>query len=256
MSVLILPFNRFLISCPIKTYDQPVKRTFFSIILLGILWPLVAQNPTFPPRDETILDPSLQTFTNQLIKWIDDRDIHSLTKVMDIQVHGTISGDGGLDEFLNTWDLRDKNNVSWLLLRRVIEMGGVYLNDTLDETGRYHFVFPYVYDIPLDIEDDFYNIGVITGAKVNVRIGPGTSNPVKTQLDYDVVWFVTDDLAGQTTMGKNPFGDPEWYLVETYNHDVRGWVNWQYVYSPTWYRLFLYKDTKGEWKISAFLAGD
>ena len=144
----------------------------------------------------------------------------------------------------------------WPLLKRAIKLGGVFLHDTNDLTGRYQFVFPYVYNLPLDIEDDYFNIGVITGKNVNLRDGPDTASPIKSKLTYDVIWFLDGDQYGRTRSGTNPHGDPEWYQVETYDRQKRGWVNWRYVYSPMDYRIFLFKDGKGSWKISAFLAGD
>jgi len=141
-------------------------------------------------------------------------------------------------------------------LDRVIQMGGVFLHDTADMTGRYQFVFPYVYDMPLDIEDDYYSIGVITGKKVNLREGPKTASPVRVQLTYDVVWYLQEEQYGKTQSGTSPLGGTEWFMVETYDRQQRGWVNWRYVYSPMDFRVFLYKNKQGAWRISNILAGD
>jgi hypothetical protein len=97
---------------------------------------------------------------------------------------------------------------------------------------------------------------VITGKNVNLREKPDTKAAVKTQLTYDVIWYLYGDEYGETQSGANELGEPEWYLIETYDRKNRGWVNWRFVYSPVGYRLFLYKNDKGIWKISAFLAGD
>jgi len=230
-----------------------------SILFLLFLWlPFgKAQNPTFPPKDEVYLDSSLNVFVKQLLEAIDKRDQYFLYSVVEIDVAGQRGVAGGVEEFKQEWDADNDSSRIWPIMKRAIKLGGVFLHDPNDLTGRYQFVFPYVYDLPLDIEDDYYSIGVVTGKNVNLREGPKTSAPIKSKLTYDVIWFLeTNDQNGQTRSGTNPYGDPEWYQVATYDHQKKGWVNWKYVYSPMDYRIFLFKDNKGAWKISAFLAGD
>jgi hypothetical protein len=229
--------------------------TFIPMIFLAQIT-LSAQNPTYPPQDETYLDAGLSAFVKNLLEAIDHRDKHFLNDALDFYVVSSLDSRGGLDEFKRTWSPEQDSSQMWPLMKRVIQLGGVFLNDTADQTGRYQFVFPYVYNMPLDVEDDYFNIGVITGKNVNLRSGPDTASPIKSKLTYDVVWYVLEDLAGKTQSGTNRYGDPEWYMVETYDRSQRGWVNWQYVYSPTDARLFLYKNNIGDWKISAFVAGD
>ena len=215
------------------------------------------QNPTFAPRDESYQDASLNTFVKQLLEAIDKRDQSFLYSVINIDVAGERGVAGGVEDFKQEWNADKDSSMMWPLMQRAIELGGVFLHDTNDLTGRYQFVFPYVYDLPLDIEDDYYSIGVITGKNVNLREGPGTTAPIKSKLTYDVIWYLeTNDQNGQTTSGTNPFGEPEWYQIATYDRQQQGWVNWKYVYSPMSYRLFLFKNVQGVWNISAFLAGD
>ena len=229
-----------------------------TVLLVFSLFPFAkSQNPTFTPRDEAYLDASLNIFVRQLLEAIDKRDQSFLYSVIDIDVSGERGVADGLDEFKQEWNADKDSSMMWPLMKRAIELGGVFLHDTNDLTGRYQFVFPYVYDLPLDIEDDYYSIGVITGKNVNLREGPNTTAPIKSKLTYDVIWFLeTNDQHGQTQSGTSPFGESEWYQVATYDRQQQGWVNWKYVYSPMSYRLFLFKNAKGAWKISAFLAGD
>lgn len=228
------------------------------VIYMFLLIPLgKTQNPTFAPRDESYQDASLNTFVKQLLEAIDKRDQSFLYSVINIDVAGERGVAGGVEDFKQEWNADKDSSMMWPLMQRAIELGGVFLHDTNDLTGRYQFVFPYVYDLPLDIEDDYYSIGVITGKNVNLREGPGTTAPIKSKLTYDVIWYLeTNDQNGQTTSGTNPFGEPEWYQIATYDRQQQGWVNWKYVYSPMSYRLFLFKNVQGVWNISAFLAGD
>jgi len=234
-----------------------MKTIFILSIMFLSLNYIGAQNPKFPPRDEVYQEASLNAFVKKLLDAIDKRDQSFLYSVIDIDVAGQRGVTAGLNDFKQEWNADKDSSTMWPLMKRAINLGGVYLHDTADFTGRYTFVFPYVYDMPLDIEDDYYSIGVITGQNVNLREGPGTTSPVKAKLSYDVIWFLEDsDQNGQTKSGTNPYGEAEWYQVATYDRQQQGWVNWQYVYSPMSYRLFLFKNAKGEWKISSFMAGD
>lgn len=233
-----------------------MKKYFIISSVLLFVASVNAQNPQHAPRDETYLDASLNTFIKDLSAAIDARDRHFLYSALDFYVLSTLESTGGFDDFKTQWSPEKDSSIMWPLMKRVIELGGVFLNDTADNSGKYQFVFPYVYDLPLDIDDDYFTIGVITGKNVNLRSNPDTASPIKSKLTYDVIWFVQEDLGGRTQSGTNPYGDPEWYLVETYDRTQRGWVNWKYVYSPTGPRMFLYQTSKGEWKISAFVAGD
>jgi hypothetical protein len=227
--------------------------SIFLFLFMAISW---AQNPQYAPRDETYLDPTLTAFVEKLLDAIDKRDQHFLYDALVFDIAGERGVASGTEDFRMEWDADKDSSLMWPIMKRAIELGGVFLNDTNDLTGRYQFVFPYVYDMPLDIEDDYISIGVITGKNVNLREGPDTASPIKTKLTYDVIWYLDGAQYGRTTAGTNSHGDPEWYKVETYDRQHQGWVNWRYVYSPIGYRLFLFKDSKGSWKISAFLAGD
>jgi hypothetical protein len=221
----------------------------FSILSNG-------QNKQYPPRNDVGHDPTLEKFINNVLQAIEKKDETYLISVLDKDVTFAFDGEGGIKAFEETYQLNNDSSSIWPLLKRVIGLGGVFLHDEADERGKYQFVFPYVYDLELNIDDDYYSIGVITGKNVNLREKPDTKSVVKTQLTYDVIWYLYGDEYGETQSGTNEFGEPEWYLIETYDRKNRGWVNWRYVYSPVGYRLFLYKNDKGIWKISAFLAGD
>ena len=232
-------------------------KTILTIpIFLLICANMQAQNPQFAPRDETYLDASLNAFVKNLLAAIDSRDQHFLFDALEIDVAGERGVASADEDFKHEWNVDQDSSMIWPLMKRAIQMGGVFLHDTNDLTGKYQFVFPYVYDLPLDIEDDYYAIGVVTGKNVNLRDKPDTAGPIKSKLTYDVIWFLDGEQYGVTKSGTNPYGEAEWYLVETYDRQQRGWVNWRYVYSPMSYRMFLFKNAKGAWKISAFMAGD
>ncbi len=128
-----------------------MKYFVFSMLCLGSLSGIRAQNPTYPPRDESVNDLSLQAFVTQLQKAIQDRDQKFLYTALDVDEERGVSAGDILRDFKTEWDTDTDSSAFWLQLDRVLQMGGVFLHDTADMNGRYQFVFPYVYDMPLDI---------------------------------------------------------------------------------------------------------
>ena len=234
-----------------------MKHIFSFTIIMIVVQAAFAQSKIALPWDETSLDPSLLAFVTDLKKAISTKDDKWIVSVLDKDVISTYGDEPGIDVFKNYWTPENDSTDFWPYLKNVVAMGGVFLHDTADETGKYQFVFPYAYDIEMGIEDDYYLLGVITGKNVNLRSAPNTQSQVVRQLSHEVIFFDYDDQSALTAnVGLNPFGEPEWYHVTTYDKRHKGWVNWQYVYSLLGPRLFLFKDEKGRWRISAFVAGD
>ena len=225
----------------------------FSILMAAVHFGS-AQPSKFPPINDITKDKSLVTFVNQLKVAVQKKDKAFLLGALDEKVMSELGGDGGIAEFKRTWNL-DKGDTSiWHQLSKVIELGGAFNKD--DPDRRFTFAFPYVHFIDLQDVDDYMNVGVIIGKNVNVREKPDLKAKVLMQLSYDVIWFVEAEQALQKTEGTNAWGEPEWYLIETLDRKKQGWVFWKYVHSPIGYRLFLFKNKQGKWKISAFVAGD
>ncbi|HUR29816.1 MAG TPA: SH3 domain-containing protein [Saprospiraceae bacterium] len=232
-------------------------RFFLSgLVVLITFQSAYLQNNVALPRDESSQDPTLSTFVRDLKKAILAKDEKWIYSVLDADVVSTYGDEPGIVVFKNYWTPENDSTDFWPYLKNVVSMGGVFLHDTADETGKYQFVFPYAYDIEMGIEDDYYLLGVITGKNVNLRKDPNIQSEVITQLSHDVIFFLYEDDETTSNVGLNPYGEPEWYQITTYDKQLQGWVNWQYVYSLLGPRLFLFKDKKGQWKISAFVAGD
>src|SRR5690606_12234798 len=148
----------------------------------------------------------------------------------------------------------------WPLMERVLEMGGVFMSNPGDSepgaANRHQVVFPYVYMMDLDIEADYFNIGVVTGQHVNLRSEPNTGSRVLTQFSYHVVYYQTDEEGYPISSGGPDAQHPEWYKVATLDNAHAGWVSARYLYDLMGPRLFVYKNSTGEWKISTFVQGD
>lgn len=215
-----------------------------------------SQGNTIVPRDETSKDPSLAAFVSRLKKAIASRDEAWIRSVLDEDVMSSLGDVPGIESFMLYWSPENDSTDFWPYLDRVVRMGGVFLYDTADHSGKYQFVFPYAYDIDLKAEDDYFLIGAITGKNVNLRAAPSMDAEIIGQLTHDIIVFMFEDDEVSSNVDVNELGEPEWYQVTTYDKTMRGWVNWKYVYSITGPRLFLFKDKNGVWKISAFVAGD
>ena len=226
---------------------------FLISVMPGIFF---SQERVCLPKDETNLDPSLVTFVAEMKKAIDARDEKWIYSVLDRQVVSSYGDEEGIETFKTYWTPDNDSTDFWPYLTRVIHMGGVFLRDDNDESGRYQFVYPYVYAMELDLEDDYFMMGVITGKNVNLRSAPAKDAAVVTQLTYHVVHFIPATEEELIKMTQHGFGDPDWYHVQTLDKKHTGWVNWQYVYDLHGPRLFLFKDKAGLWKVSAFVAGD
>lgn len=222
---------------------------FLSILSYG-------QEKVALPRDETASDASLAAFVRQLKKAIAAKDEVWIKSVLDKNAVSTHGDEEGVATFMQYWSPENDSTNFWPSLEMVVKMGGVFLHDTADRTGKYKFVFPYAYDLELGIEEDPYLAGVVTGENVNLRTAPNSDSEEIRQLSYNVIYFLFEDDEISSNVSLNELGEPEWYQVTTFDKAYRGWINWKYVYSLIGPRLFLYKDQKGQWRISAFVAGD
>ncbi|MDQ3016939.1 MAG: SH3 domain-containing protein [Bacteroidota bacterium] len=211
---------------------------------------------TIAPRNEVSQDPTLSAFVTTLQSAIEKKDAKWIYSVLDKDVVSTYGDEPTLDVFKTYWDIENDSTNFWAFLKRAVNMGGVFLHDTADHTGKYEFVFPYAYDIDMEMDDDYYMLGAITGKNVNLRSGPNQKADVITQLTYNVISYIYDDADEKWEVPMNANGEPQWFHITTYDKKYTGWVNWQYVYSPMRPRLFLFKNDKGIWYISAFVAGD
>lgn len=231
---------------------KAIVSLILSLVLSTLLY---GQEKIALPRDETRNDASLSAFVRQLKKAIATKDEMWIKSVLDKNVVSTYGDEEGINTFMRYWSPENDSSGFWLFLDRVVKMGGVFLHDPADLTGRYQFVFPYTYDIEIGIEDDSYLMGVVTGENVNLRAAPFIDSEVIRQLSYHVIYFLFEDDEISSNVSLNELGEPEWYQVTTFDKAYRGWINWKYVYSLMGPRLFLFKD-HGQWKISAFVAGD
>jgi hypothetical protein len=231
-------------------------KSMMLVWMIGGCLHAVSQNPTFPPIHDLDKDPSLVQFLEKFKRALEDKDEAFIISVLDEEVRGSLDSDGGKQDFIATWELHSDSSLFWNYTLRLLDIGGAFLDDPYDASGRYQVVFPYIYLFEPGIEDDPYALGCVTGQQVNLREKPDLKAAVVTKLNYDVIWFVYPEDGAETQSGVNEFNGPLWYLIETYDRRYKGWVYWKYVYSMIGPRFFLFRDSSKNWRISAFVTGD
>jgi hypothetical protein len=222
------------------------------LLILNVL--ASAQSLVFPPRHDEEKDPALKQFTDRLKDAVARRDVAFIRQSLDDQAVSALDSEGSAAAFMANWHVADTSAEFWTDIDRVLRMGGTFISGQPVE--KYQFVFPYPYEVDLDEEADYFNVGVITGKNVNLRAAPDTKAAVVTQLTYHVVNFITDEEGYRIVSGGKSAFDPDWYKVVTADHASTGWVSARYVYDIMGPRLVLYKTAAGAWKISCFAVGD
>ncbi len=192
-----------------------------ALAALLLTAPSFGQTRRVLPVDESARDPSLVAYLTKFKAAVAKRDRSALVPLIDPDVRLSFGSDSGVENFHPDWPQWD----------RLLAMGGA-----LDEEG---FSIPYVFGkFPDDL--DAFEYAAITGRRVWLREAASSESRGIRQIDYEVVQIGSQG------------GD--WWSVTTLR-GVHGYVSSRYVYSPTGYRAFFQK-VGGEWKMTAFLAGD
>ncbi|TAE48932.1 MAG: SH3 domain-containing protein [Bacteroidetes bacterium] len=231
------------------------------LFLLPLLVFLLSARPLMgqikmPPRNEMHQDSSLTAFICKLQYAIYKKDTRFLLSVVDKNIKNSFGGSNGIEEFKSMWELDKPDSEVWFYLSKLISLGGTFGGDAPYST----FILPYVFsmDLPNDTLDPF-SVMVVTGEGVNVREKPDKSAKVLGQLSYEVVEVDYEksypSFQEEKIAHLSYYGTKEWYYVTTLNQKLRGYVYWDYIWSPIDYRLFLEKK-QGQWKITILVAGD
>lgn len=106
---------------------------------------------------------------------------------------------------------------------------------------------------------DMYEIVAITGENVNLREKPDASSKVVGKLSYDIAICdyekSTPSFSESQNNEKNYCGNKEWYYITTLDNSKKGYVFWDYIWSPGSYRMF-FSNINGQWKIVSLINGD
>ena len=206
------------------------------------------KNGKLTPIDQAELNSSFAAFRAQLLAAVEKKEVDFLLKHVDDQIKIGFGAEYGKEDFIKSWNL-DKdpeNSLVWQKLKEVLNLGGIFTNETLTS-----FTAPYTFHVSVD---DPYGYKVITGTQVRVRAEPRLQGSVLGSLNYDVV------QSADLNPGELPVLDTlnnevhSWEKIRTPQGNV-GYVYGKFVRSPIDFRAN-FKQQADTWKMMFFLAGD
>jgi hypothetical protein len=187
------------------------------------------------PIDEGAHDPSFATYRQQLIAAIDKRNAAELLPLADDHIRTTFGGGGDRAAFER--QLQKSESPLWNELSQAVRLGGSFKGPAGTDRS---FWAPYVYaNWPEEI-DAFTHVAAIR-ADVALRDHPSADGEVLRSLDWSILEVIDSK-------------DPAWRHVRT-SDKTSGWVSASDVRSPIGYRAG-FNQIAGQWKMTAFVAGD
>ncbi len=229
----------------------------FVLIILVIPHLGLSQAMKLLPRDESAKDSSLNLFVAELKQTIKYKDVKRLMKIIHPKIQVGFDDGIGIDAFVNSWSPEKKESELWYVMNKIVKLGGVFTKN--ESNPFFRFVFPYINQIELKNPDDFFYVLVVTGKDVNVRERPELKSKVLGQLTYDVVRYDYEKSYPKLAQERIPhvsyYGPKEWYYIETSDKVLKGYIYYDFVWSPIDCRMFLTQEN-GKWMISCIVSGD
>lgn len=191
------------------------------------------QQGRFAPRDDCGNAPGAAAFRQRLAEAVAAHDAAAVAALADPAIRLTFGDDNGREQFLR--NLQAPDGKAMRELAALLPLGCA-----IDESGA--LTMPWVFAQDLG-EVDAYDAMVVQGTNVALRSGPEPGAPVTRQLSWDVITLVA---------GFYP--DKPVQRVRTRDGLV-GYLATDALRSLLDYRL-LATRAGGEWRITAFVAGD
>jgi hypothetical protein len=217
-------------------------RCLRGLLLAG--WVLVlpsvglAQRAVVLPVDEAVRDPEFFVFRARLQAALARQDTTELLRVIAPDILNSFGGDGGREEFRQTWGLAQPNRSQlWAALGLVLALGGRFQGDTA-------FYAPYTFG---GTPGDGFETLAVLGRNVLVRAKPTATSAVIDTLSFEAVTRWREGHPGSA-------GAAGWEPVRT-SRAKTGWVLGQYLRSPIDYRAGFVRR-HGQWWLRALVAGD
>jgi hypothetical protein len=186
------------------------------------------------PVDDASSQPEFFTFRARLQTAVAARDMETLVTALDPRIRVGFDGSGGVDDFVK-FHLGSRPERFWRALGSVLALGGTFQT-------RDTFVAPYTFSKWPEKLDSFM-CAAILGADVRVRTSPHRDASASTSVSFAIVQL----LAARSE-------SDEWYRVQL-GDGRTGYVWHAYVRSPVDYRA-IFNRTAGQWRMTAFVAGD
>lgn len=213
------------------------KLAMLKLLALLLLLPtlaLAAPN-SFPPTDNAAADPSFLAFRDDLIRIVKEQDTKALLKIVHPNIEFSFGDDPGADGFAREWKLNRGNESSiWKEILAVLELGGNF-----NAAGE--FVAPYIFANWPANRDGFDYQAVIV-PETDVRATASARGKSVAKVGYEILKL-------------RNVNSPEGWLPVIAPNGKRGFLPSGALRSPIDYRAF-FKKEEGEWKMTAFIAGD
>ncbi len=203
--------------------------------------PVIINGPQALPADESH-NPLISAFMDEFHHAIQTKDADWVIAHLDENVWSSFGGDGGIDEFIEHYKLREPDSFFWNTVQEAFELGGTFGKIR----GNRHFTAPYTFSrFPNEYDAFFYSALIVPSAFM--RELPSFDSNVISELSYTIVKTAFEEHHGEKH--ENGF-----QLVETID-GLKGWVPIEMVRSPIDYRIGM-KQVEDEWKIIFLVAGD
>lgn len=204
--------------------------------------PTMLSGPQLFPVDESQDNPSFAKFKAEFDQAIETKDADWIIAHLDENVWSSFGGDGGVDEFIEHYKLREPDSFFWEAVNTAFELGGAFR----EIQGDQRFVAPYVFArFPGEYDAFFYSAVIVPNALMYFQ--PNDDADVVGVLKYSVVKTAFKEDRGEKH--ENGF-----QKIETTN-GLPGWVREEYIRSPLEHRIGI-KQVGDEWKITFLVEGD
>jgi hypothetical protein len=181
-----------------------------------------AQTRRLLPVDESTRDAKLVAYLAKFKDAVAHRNRNELVPLIAREIKLGFGGEDGIANF----------HPDWPALDRLLSLGGAWQGAS--------YSIPYVFArFPDDL--DAFDYAAITGRGVQFRAGPSPTARALRTMDYELVKVEDQDEA--------------WWKITTLTGE-KGYVSAKFIASPAGYRAIFNKNRRGEWKLSALLAGD
>lgn len=219
-----------------------IQFSILSFLLISVLTNTFAQERYVRPLDEGKKDQSFSAFRDKLIEAVKKRDKKYLLSIVDPNIKASFGGDEGIKDFKAMWKIDSSKSKLWEELHVVLSNGGNFIDKNT-------FAAPYSFNaFPDDL--DIFEYQMIFGNNVNLRAKPDLSAKVISQLSYNIVKVDYENSVSEGT--EEPIY--KWLKIKTLGGKT-GFVSAEFVRSPIDYRA-IFEKKKGNWKMTAFVAGD
>ena len=192
------------------------------------------------PVDQASRDPSLVEYRDALLLAVRSRDGDAVVELASSEILLSFGGDTGHESLRRNLDgIEDwQGEAYWLELHRVLELGGVFLEDGA-------FCSPYLacVDLPDCPDCDPFETVFVTGRDVAARVEPDPEARIVTRLSYDVL-----------RMDAEAYSGADWYPVHL-PFGGRAFVSEADARMAVDYRA-RFEKIGGSWQMTVFIAGD